>query len=189
MASTFRRMEASATRGNYWMEWTDSQNVESTIDISYDVVDEIAQSRVPNSQCRGPSIRLDRDPGRNSTLSLIRSYEDPARPFMNGGSLFQFELSVRNHVAHIRTSVKGLGKDGGKGHGGKGGGGGPLREDTDTDNDNDDDSGSGGTCGRANGRGRAQGRAVVGRPKGTAKAKPKAKAKAKAKAASKARSR
>ena len=184
MAGTFRRMEASATRGNYWMEWTDSQNVESTIDISYDVVDEIAQFRVPRSHCRGPSIRLDRDPGRNSTLSLIRSYEDPARPFMNGGSLFQFELSVRNHVAHIRTSVKGLGKGGGKGHGGKAGNGGG---DPGEDSDNDDDSGSGGTIGRAHGRGRAQGRAVVGRPKGAAKAK--SKAKAKAKAASKTRSR
>ena len=180
MAATFRRMEASATRGNYWMEWTDSQNVESSIDISYDVVDEIAQFRMPRSQCRGPSIRLDRDPGRNSTLTLIRSYEDPARPFVNGGSLFQFELSVRNHVTHIRTSVKG----GGKGHGGKGGGGGAPGE----DNDNDGDSSSGGTSGRARGRGRAQGRAVVGRPKGAAKAKAKSKAKAKAKAASKARS-
>jgi hypothetical protein len=175
-------MEASATRGNFWMEWTDSQNVESTIDISYDVVDEIAQFRVPRSQCRGPSIRLDRDPGRNSTLTLIRSYEDPARPFMNGGSLFQFELSVRNHIAHIRTFVKGLGKGGGKGHGGKGGSGGAPGED-----DDDDDSSSGGSYGRAHSRGRAQGRAVVGLPKGAAKAKAKAKAKSKANAKSKAK--
>jgi hypothetical protein len=147
------------------MEWTDSQNVESTIDISYDVVDEIAQFRVPRSQCRGPSIRLDRDPGRNSTLTLIRSYEDPARPFMNGGSLFQFELSVRNHIAHIRTF-----------------GGGAPGED-----DDDDDSSSGGSYGRAHSRGRAQGRAVVGIPKGAAKAKAKAKAKSKANAKSKAK--